>query len=60
MGIKREHKSNTKEQPARIIKMAAILKNVTSLAPRALLEDALGLAAISVIIIAGFCLPALT
>jgi hypothetical protein len=40
--------------------MAAILKNVSAMAPRTLIEDALGLAAICVIIIAGFCLPALT
>lgn len=38
--------------------MAAILLNVSAMAPRTLLEDALGLAAICVLIIAGFSLPA--
>jgi hypothetical protein len=39
--------------------MVAIFRNVSAMAPRTLFEDALGLAAICIIIIAGFCLPAL-
>lgn len=40
--------------------MVAIIRNVSAMAPRTLIEDAIGLAAVCVIILAGFCLPALT
>lgn len=40
--------------------MVAIIRNVSAMAPRTLIEDAIGLAAICVIILAGFCLPAIT
>ena len=40
--------------------MTKILRNVSTIAPRTFFEDALGLAAICIIIFAGFSLPALT
>ena len=60
MRIKREHTGNKLEQTREDARMAAIIKNVSAMAPRTLIEDALGLAAVCVIIIAGFCLPAFT
>lgn len=39
--------------------MTKILYNVSTIAPRTFFEDALGLAAICVIILASFSLPAL-
>ncbi len=39
--------------------MVAVLKNITEIAPRTFIEDALGLAAIFVIILGGLFLPTL-
>lgn len=40
--------------------MVAMLNNVSNIAPRTFIEDALGLAAIFVIILGGLFLPVLT
>ncbi len=39
--------------------MVAILRNISDISPRTFIEDALGLAAVFVIILSGLFLPAL-